>query len=63
MYAEVLERLKKAYAQVINRIGDPLNENTLIGPLHSEVSLENFEKTIQEIEKQGGTIEFGGKVK
>lgn len=63
MYAEVLERLKKAYAQVINRIGDPLNENTLIGPLHSEVSLENFKKTIQEIEKQGGTIEFGGKVK
>ncbi|XP_045467558.1 putative aldehyde dehydrogenase family 7 member A1 homolog [Harmonia axyridis] len=62
VYTEVLERLKKAYAQVLNRIGDPLGENTLIGPLHSELSLQKYKNTIEEIKKQGGKIEFGGKV-
>lgn len=62
VYDEVLNRLKKAYAQVINRIGDPLEENILIGPLHSEISLQRYKDTISEIKKQGGNIEFGGKV-
>ncbi|KAL3277218.1 hypothetical protein HHI36_012568 [Cryptolaemus montrouzieri] len=62
VYDEVLQRLTKAYAQVLNRIGDPLNENTLIGPLHSEQSLKKYVDTVEEIKKQGGKIEFGGKV-
>ncbi|CAG9823174.1 unnamed protein product [Phaedon cochleariae] len=62
VYEEVLERLKKAYKQVLNRIGDALEENTLVGPLHSKLALEEYKKTISEIQKQGGTIEFGGKV-
>lgn len=48
---------------MLNRIGDPLNETTLIGPLHTEQSVTNYKNTIDEIKKQGGTIEFGGKVK
>ncbi|XP_030752334.1 alpha-aminoadipic semialdehyde dehydrogenase [Sitophilus oryzae] len=62
VYDEVLRRLKTAYSQVLNRIGDALEENTLIGPLHSQISLENYKKTINEIKKEGGTIELGGKV-
>ncbi|GJQ83196.1 hypothetical protein Trydic_g18222 [Trypoxylus dichotomus] len=62
VYNEVLTKLKKAYEQVLNRIGDPLEESTLIGPLHSQVSLDNFKNAIEEIVKAGGKIEFGGKV-
>nr|XP_022900431.1 alpha-aminoadipic semialdehyde dehydrogenase [Onthophagus taurus] len=62
VYGEVLGKLKKAYEQVINRVGDALEENTLIGPLHSEISLNNYKNTIEEIKKQGGKIEFGGKI-
>lgn len=62
MYNEVLGRLTQAYKQVINRIGDALDDNTLIGPLHSKQSLEKYKETVVKIQKEGGTIEFGGKV-
>ncbi|CAH1995686.1 unnamed protein product [Acanthoscelides obtectus] len=62
VHDEVLGRLKKAYSQVLNRIGDALESNTLVGPLHSQLSLQKYKHTIDEIKKQGGTIEFGGKV-
>lgn len=63
IYGEVLERLKKAYTQVVpSRIGDALEEKTLVGPLHSEVSLQKYKDTIAEIKKQGGKIEIGGNV-
>ncbi|XP_044262045.1 putative aldehyde dehydrogenase family 7 member A1 homolog [Tribolium madens] len=61
VYNEVLQRLKKAYEQVLHRIGDALDDKTLIGPLHSQMSLQKYENTIAEVKKQGGTIEFGGK--
>lgn len=44
------------------RIGDALDERTLVGPLHSEVSLQKYKDTIAEIKKQGGKIEIGGNV-
>lgn len=62
VYDEVLTRLKKAYEQILHRMGDPLEQNTLVGPLHSEKSLQHFKNTIEEIKNEGGTIEFGGKV-
>lgn len=62
VYSEVLARLKQVYGQVLSRIGDALDENTLIGPLHSQQSLEKYKQTVTEIQKQGGKIEFGGKV-
>ena len=36
MYDEVLARLKKAYAAIMGKIGDPLDEGTLYGPMHSK---------------------------
>ncbi|XP_018560812.1 putative aldehyde dehydrogenase family 7 member A1 homolog isoform X1 [Anoplophora glabripennis] len=62
VYNEVLGRLTQAYKQVVNRIGDALDDSTLIGPLHSKQSLEKYKETVAEIQKQGGKIEFGGKV-
>ncbi|KAJ8984243.1 hypothetical protein NQ317_007475 [Molorchus minor] len=62
VYDSFLQSLKKAYEQIINRTGDPLEENTLVGPLHSIQSVQKYKDTIEAIKKQGGTIEFGGKV-
>lgn len=58
----MVSRLKKAFAGVVSRIGDPLLSETLIGPLHTPAAVEAYKKTVAEIVKQGGTIEFGGKV-
>lgn len=59
VHDEVIERLKKAYSKI--RIGDPLEEGTLYGPLISEGAVVSFEKAIEEAKKQGGTVVCGGK--
>lgn len=61
VYSEVLERLKKSYSQVLKRIGDPLDADTLYGPMHSERGVEQFKAALLEVKAQGGKIEFGGK--
>lgn len=58
----MLTRLKAAYAQVLLRVGDPLDKRTLIGPLHSAAAVRNYQDAISEAVKAGGTVEFGGKV-
>lgn len=63
MYNEVLTRLKKAYGQILTRVGDPLDSNTLVGPLHSSASVKRYQETIEAVRKERGTIEFGGKVR
>lgn len=62
VYGEVVSKLKKAYGGVISKIGDPLLSETLIGPLHTPAAVEAFKKTVAEAVREGGTIEFGGKV-
>lgn len=46
----------------MKRIGDPLDKNTLCGPLHNEAAVHQFKQTVEEAVKAGGKIEFGGKV-
>jgi aldehyde dehydrogenase family 7 protein A1 len=62
LYDSVVERLKKAYASILTRIGDPLDDGTLYGPMHSQVGIDGYKKTIEDAVKAGGKIEFGGKV-
>jgi len=56
---EFTERLLRAYKQV--RIGDPLNENTLMGPLVSEASVSDMMAALDIVRKTGGEILYGGK--
>ncbi|GMK54485.1 hypothetical protein CspeluHIS016_0110710 [Cutaneotrichosporon spelunceum] len=37
-------------------MGDPLNAKTLIGPLHSEVSVQNYERAIEGVLARGGEL-------
>src|ERR671933_1219868 len=58
--AEFLDRLVRAYASV--RIGDPLDERALMGPLISQRALEGFRQGIDEVRRQGGQVMCGGQV-
>ncbi|KAM0020289.1 putative aldehyde dehydrogenase (NAD(P)(+)) [Helianthus debilis subsp. tardiflorus] len=60
VYNSVVDQLLEAYKQV--KIGDPLEKGTLLGPLHTRASRENFEKGIKVIKSQssGSIIESEG---
>lgn len=56
---QVTEALVKAYKQV--RIGDPLDPDTLMGPLTDEKAVERFEKAVERARDAGGEVLTGGK--
>ncbi|XP_047342346.1 aldehyde dehydrogenase family 7 member B4 [Impatiens glandulifera] len=58
IYHTVLDQLIDLYKQI--KIGDPLENGTLLGPLHTQTSRNNFEKGIEIIKAQGGKILTGG---
>ncbi len=62
IYDEVKARLLNAYEQISNKIGNPLEKNTLVGPLIDANSVEAFKYSVNEVEKEGGTILIGGEV-
>ena len=57
--ARFTERLVKLYGQV--RIGDPMAEGTLMGPLIDEGAVRDYELAVAEATRQGGTVLCGGK--
>ena len=56
--AEMTQKLKAAYAQI--RVGNPLDESTLMGPLIDRGSVEAMRNALQRIRTEGGEILFGG---
>lgn len=62
IYDEVKKRLVSAYSQIENRIGNPLDEQTLVGPLIDKMAVELYKDAIEKIQAQGGSIAFGNKV-
>ncbi|KAL6549544.1 Aldehyde dehydrogenase 7 member B4 [Orobanche hederae] len=60
VYSKVLDRLCDVYKQV--KVGNPLEKGTLLGPLHTRVSRENYMKGIEKIKSQGGKILVGGSI-
>ena len=55
---EVAQRLIDAYGQV--RIGDPLDPETLMGPLVDVNAVENMMTALAIAEEQGGKVLYGG---
>ncbi|MFO7842878.1 MAG: aldehyde dehydrogenase family protein [Bacteroidales bacterium] len=62
IYDKVKEQLMDAYEQVVNKIGNPLAKNTLVGPLIDHHSVDAFTHAVKEVENEGGKILFGGNV-
>jgi aldehyde dehydrogenase (NAD+) len=57
--SELTEKLKRGYAAV--RVGDPLDENTLMGPLVDQDAVDTFLAAIERIRAEGGEILHGGR--
>jgi aldehyde dehydrogenase (NAD+) len=55
---ELLSRLSKAYSTI--RIGDPLAEGTLVGPLINKHAVEQYEHAVKTAREQGATVVVGG---
>jgi aldehyde dehydrogenase (NAD+) len=62
VYEQVKVRLVKAYQQVANRIGNPLDGKVLVGPLVDGLAVELFTDAIKKVIEEGGNILFGGTV-
>jgi aldehyde dehydrogenase (NAD+) len=56
--AEMKSRLVEAYKSI--RIGDPMNADTLMGPLVDENAVTEMMTALQTIRAQGGRILYGG---
>ena len=62
IYAKVKEKLVQAYTQLENRVGDPLDPDTLIGPMIDKTAVNNFQNALDAIREQGGEIIYGGEI-
>jgi aldehyde dehydrogenase (NAD+) len=61
IYADVLGKLRAAYAQVEKKIGDPTQPTTLMGPLNSPDAVQRYLGAVDKAKAAGGTIVTGGK--
>ena len=60
IYDSFLEKLINAYKQV--KIGDPLDNSTLMGPLVNEQAVGNYLNAIETATDSGGKVIFGAKI-
>jgi len=56
----LLPKLIRAYKQV--KIGDPLEEGTLVGPVHTKSAVDLYAQTVKNAVAQGGEVLVGGNV-
>ncbi|HET7090353.1 MAG TPA: aldehyde dehydrogenase family protein [Anaerolineae bacterium] len=59
--ANLSDRLVRAYLQV--RIGDPLEDGTLMGPLVNGTAVEDMLDALEQAKAQGGKILVGGRMR
>lgn len=63
IYESVKEKFVAAYKKIEYKIGHPLDPNTLVGPLIDQCSVALFQNAVEQVEKEGGKVIFGGQVK
>ncbi|OUW20574.1 MAG: aldehyde dehydrogenase family protein [bacterium TMED161] len=55
---DLASKLVSAYSQV--KIGDPLDANTLMGPLIDQMAIDNYKNAIDKAKEEGGEVLCGG---
>ncbi|OIR23341.1 MAG: aldehyde dehydrogenase [Marine Group III euryarchaeote CG-Epi3] len=58
--SSIIEKLIASYSQI--KIGDPLNSDTLVGPLVDGKAVQDYVDAIEIIKKEKGKILYGGNV-
>jgi aldehyde dehydrogenase (NAD+) len=62
VYDTVKEKLLMAYQSISEKIGNPLDEETLVGPMIDTTAVAAFENAIAQVKQEGGKVIFGGEV-
>ena len=62
IFDQVKNSFVSAYEKLQDKIGDPLNEDYLIGPLIDEHSVSAFKGACVKVVEEGGELIFGGQV-
>jgi len=60
IYDQVRDHLVAAYKKIEHKVGNALDENFLVGPLIDEHSVTLFLNAVEQVQKEGGKILFGG---
>ncbi len=60
VYDTLVPRLKAAYASV--KVGNPMEDGTLVGPLIDKLAFDGFEKALAEAKAAGGQVTGGERV-
>ncbi len=59
-YNKVRQKLTEVYGQLQNRIGNPLREGILVGPLVDEDAVKMMMGTLEAVQAEGGKVLVGG---
>ncbi len=62
IYNEVRDKMIAAYGKIAHKIGNPLCEDFLVGPLIDEHSVALFRHAVEKVEEEGGKVLYGGQV-
>ena len=57
---QLVERLKSVYGKI--KVGNPLTEGTLVGPLIDGAAFEGMERALGQAKSEGGKVFGGGRV-
>ena len=60
VFDTIKKRLINAYKSVT--IGDPLDEDTLVGPMIDKEALKQMQKALEQVKKEGGKVLYGGDI-
>lgn len=60
VYDSFVKRLVDAYGKVAKRMGDPMDPETLLGPLHTKRAVKEYMDGLATIKRQGGKVLVGG---
>jgi len=58
--SSIIEKLVASYSQI--KIGNPLNSDTLVGPLVDDKAVNDYSNALEIIKKEDGEILYGGNV-
>ncbi|MEN8158121.1 MAG: aldehyde dehydrogenase family protein [Bacteroidota bacterium] len=62
VYDQVKAKLVKAYGQLSDRIGNPLDDQVLVGPVVDKGAVRLLQNAIEKVKEEGGTILVGGEL-
>lgn len=62
IYDEVKDKFVNAYKNIVPKIGNPLDENSLVGPVIDQGTVDAFLHAKEQVVKEGGKVLFGGDV-